>query len=211
MSSTATPDDTPLGPFPYTLTVRLPKRTSPSPEPDPLNSPWYRYFISPNQDDYSKRETFKALSTFVPFRHLPPELDTLSTVQKPQPPGLLLAIPLEHDTILSYATKRGLEVYISKKTFDLATAAEKDNPDVIKSTVSTLHCVLGYLRDCLWSELRFRCGYGRPDPTNPFLPLWVLCSNYDPVDDRPTEEELSLIREELGLDDDIKWYLAVTA
>ncbi|EIN09369.1 hypothetical protein PUNSTDRAFT_134519 [Punctularia strigosozonata HHB-11173 SS5] len=192
-----------------TLTVDLPKLPCPAPEPAVLESAWYAFLTQPEQD--RKEKAMDVLAKFEPFRHLPPELDALSNVQKSKPPELFLGIPLERKMILKYAAKYDLFVYVNRTKMRPVGWKPRDEVtrDLAVSVDSTAHFVFKDIQVNLWSRLRFDFGYGKPGPGRPFLSLWVLCSNFDSVDERPSPENLAELREELGLND-IKWYLSMS-
>ncbi|EIN09357.1 hypothetical protein PUNSTDRAFT_143807 [Punctularia strigosozonata HHB-11173 SS5] len=83
-------------------------------------------------------------------------------------------------------------------------------PDLVINVDSTADFVFKDIKTCMWHYLRFDLGYGNPDPRTSCMPLWVFCSNFDPLDQRPTAEQLAELRKELGVDD-IMWYLSMDA
>ncbi|EIN09360.1 hypothetical protein PUNSTDRAFT_134512 [Punctularia strigosozonata HHB-11173 SS5] len=152
------------------------------------------------------------LSTFEPFSQLPPQLDPHSDTPKSKPPELFLGIPLDEDFIVNYAAKYDLLVYIDQRTLDFVgwKPRHEVTPDLLISLDATADYVFKDIKACLWQHVRFETSYGNPDPRNSCMPLWAFCSNFDPLDERPTAEHIAELRKELGLSD-IMWYLSTSA
>ncbi|EIN09366.1 hypothetical protein PUNSTDRAFT_134516 [Punctularia strigosozonata HHB-11173 SS5] len=176
------------------------------------NSPWYQFLMLPECEQQGVDDV-AILSTFKPLDHLPQELDASSGTERPTPPELFLGIPLDTRMILDYAKKYELSAYADRRTMGPLgwVPPEAVTSDTVVNIDSTTLQVYDDIREYLWPNLTFQTGYGHPDPKMPFVPIFSLCSNRDPLDKRPTAEKIAEIRTELGFKEDPKWYLTMFA
>ncbi|EIN09344.1 hypothetical protein PUNSTDRAFT_134497 [Punctularia strigosozonata HHB-11173 SS5] len=193
---------------PTTHTKAAPATDSQSPI---INLSWYRFLMLP-ESEQKDLDAMAILSTFEPLDHLPQELDGSTGTETP-PPELFLGIPLDTDMIFDYAYKYELYAYVDKRTMGPLgwVPPEEVTENTVINVDSTTYQVYDDIQEYLWPHVSFKTGYGNPDPETPFVPIFSLCSNRDPLDKRPSAETIAEIRAEFGLKEDPKWYLTMFA
>ncbi|EIN04718.1 hypothetical protein PUNSTDRAFT_55424 [Punctularia strigosozonata HHB-11173 SS5] len=184
-------------------------------KPDTKKYPWYEFAIHPCSKRVTRNpEEEKVVEdTFKAFSELPPEFDAWSEPLKYAPPEFFLGWPLDMDLVRAYAFKHNMAYFLNRYTKEgvKITGGRKQAHEVTPDDALHTNRTIRLMQDRLMPRAKLEEAYDVPDDEVRFGAIWSLCSNWTPPEQRPTEEDIARLQEELGYEEKPKWRMTTFA